>query len=87
MPAKQLDQALEGIKAIAGLGAGAIIIFVVYQFAGVVHADARARAPGSYGGMQANEWISTGLDIVLPSMFVFLAFFGLLAAAIFSRRY
>lgn len=87
MPAKQLNQALEGIKAIAGLGAGAIIIFVVYQFAGVVATDAAARAPGGYGGAEANDWLMTGLDIVLPATFVFLAFFGLLAAAIYSRRY
>jgi len=87
MPAQQLDQALEGIKAIGGLGAGAIVIFVVYRFAGVVLTDAAERAPGGYGGAIANDWIGQGLDIVLPSMFVFLAFFGLLAAAIFSRRY
>lgn len=87
MPATQLDQALEGVKAIAGLGAGAIIIFVVYRFAGVVLTDARSRAPGGYGGIRANDWIMTGLDIILPATFVFLVFFGLLAAAIFSRRY
>lgn len=87
MPAQQLNQALEGIKFFAGLGAGAIVLFVVYMFASVIHADARARAPGGYGGVQANDWISTGLDTVLPAAFLLLGVFGLLATAILSRRY
>lgn len=87
MQARSLNQSLEGIKAIASLGGGAIVIFVVYQYANAIHTDARARAPGGYGGVQANDWIGTGLDVVLPALFLFLVFFGLIMAGIKSRRY
>jgi len=86
MQAQQLDQALEGIKAIGGLAAGAVVLFVVYSYASVILTDARSRAPGGYGGLVANDWINIGLDTVLPAMFLFLAFFGLVATAILSRR-
>lgn len=87
MQAQQLDQALEGIKAIGGLAAGSIVIYIAYVYSSVIHTDARARAPGGYGGMIANDWITTGLTFILPATLVFLAFFGLLVRAIYSRRY
>lgn len=86
MRTKGLRQSLEGIKAIASLGGGAIVLWLVYTIAGVLLADASDRAPGGYGGVEANEWISTGLDTILPAAFLLLVFFGLVASAILSRR-
>lgn len=85
MKTNGLHQSLEGIKAIASLGGGAIVIWLVYSIAGVIMTDAASRAPGGYGGKVANDWLSTGLDSVLPAAFVLLVFFGLVASAILSR--
>jgi len=82
-----LDQALEGIKAVASLFGGAIVLWVVYEFAGVLLVDAKERAPGGSGGVTANDWLNTGLDTMLPLLFLGLVFFGLIASAILSRRY
>lgn len=87
MQARGLGQALEGIKAIASLAGGAIVLYVVYSMANVILVDAADRAPGGYGGAVANDWINTGLDTVLPAVFLGLVFFGLVARAILSRRY
>lgn len=86
MRARGLGQALEGIKAIASLAGGAVVMFVVYVFADTFLIQAKADAPGGYGGVVANEWLSTGLDTVLPATFLGLVFFGLVASAILSRR-
>jgi len=82
-----LGQALEGIKAIASLGGGAVVLWVVYWFGDTILVDASARAPGGSGGAVANDWINTGLDMVLPAAFLLLVFFGLVATAILNRRY
>ncbi len=82
-----LQQPLEGIKAIGGLAAGAIVIYIVTMFAEQLLPDAQAAAPGGYGGQQANQWLNTGLDTVLPLLFLFLVFFGLIAQGVFVRRY
>lgn len=87
MRARGLGQALEGVKAIGGLAGGAIVLWIVYQMAGVILTDAADRAPGGYGGAQANQWLNTGLDTVLPAAFLGLVFFGLVGSAILSRRY
>lgn len=87
MQARALQQPLEGIKAIGGVVGGAVVVYVVYVFASVIHSDARARAPGGYGGVVANDWISIGLDTVLPATFIFLTLFGLIASGVFARRY
>lgn len=87
MRATGLPQPLEGIKAVGGLVAGAIVLWIVYEFAGVLLTDAAERAPGGYGGAVANDWLSTGLDTVLPLVFLMLVFFGLVATAVKSRRY
>lgn len=87
MRATSLDQPLEGIKAFASLAGGAIVLYVVYSFAGVFLDGARTNAPGGFGGVQANDWLTTGLDIVLPAMFVGMVFFGLIASAVYARRY
>jgi hypothetical protein len=87
MRATGLNQAIEGIKAVASLAGGAIVLWVVYEFAGVLLTDAADRAPGGLGGAVTNDWISTGLDSVLPVAFLGLAFFGLIAAGIYSRNY
>lgn len=82
-----LQQALEGIKGIASLAGGAVVLYVVYTITGVFLDDAASRAPGGYGGAQTNVWINTGLDQVLPVAFLLLVFFGLVAAGVLSRGY
>lgn len=86
MRATGLGQALEGIKVIASLGGGAIVLYVVYEFA-VVLELARDEAPGGSGGLVANDWLNTGLDTVLPVALITLAFFGLVSQAILARRF
>lgn len=81
-----LGQALDGIKAIGSLPAGAVVLYVVYRASAFFLDDASARAPGGYGGAQTNVWLNTGLDQVLPVAFLFLAFFGLVAAGVLSGR-
>jgi hypothetical protein len=81
-----LHQALEGIKAVASLVGGAAIIFVVYTVGRPFLNDAAANAPGGYGGAQTTVWLNTGLDRVLPAVFLFLVFFGLVAAGVLSTR-
>jgi len=81
-----LDQALEGIKAVGSLAGGACVLWIVYTIAGVMLDDAAQRAPGGYGGVQANNWLNTGLDQVLPAVFLLLVFFGLVATAVLTRR-
>lgn len=81
-----LGQALEGIQAIGALASGAIVLFLVYRIGGFLLADAKAKAPGGYGGLVANDWFTTGLDVVLPATFLLLVFFGLVAAAVMSRQ-
>jgi len=87
MQARGLGQALEGIKAIGSLAGGAVVLWIVYTVAGVMLDDAAERAPGGYGGIEANQWLTTGLDTILPAVFLALVFFGLVASAILSRRY
>lgn len=87
MRARALRQPLEGIKAIASLAGGAVVLWIVYEFGGRLLDDANASAPGGYGGAVTNTWINTGLDTILPLAFVGLVFFGLIAQAVFSRRY
>lgn len=82
-----LRQSLEGIKALASLGGGAVMLWIVYEFAGVLLDQAAAKAPGGYGGTIANQWLNTGLDVVLPATFLGLMFFGLVAQAVLQRRY
>lgn len=82
-----LNQSLEGIKALASIPAGAICLYVAYEVTGVFLDDAASRAPGGYGGAQANVWINTGLDQVLPVAFLLLVFFGLVMSGVLSRRY
>lgn len=86
MPTRGLNQALEGIKGIGSLAGGACVLWIVYTIAGVMLDDAGKRAPGGYGGIEANNWINTGLDQVLPATFLLLIFFGLVATAVLSRR-
>lgn len=87
MRATGLNQPLAGIKALGGLAVGSIVLYIVYTYANYILTDARERAPVGYGGRVANDWISTGLDIVLPATFLFLVFFGLISAGVLSRRY
>lgn len=87
MRATGLGQSLEFVKAIGSLGAGAVMLWIVYTYAGFVLPEARDRAPGGSGGVQANDWLQTGLDTALPGLFLGLVFFGLIASAIWSRRY
>lgn len=82
-----LGQALEGIKAVASLGGGAIVLWIVYWFGETILANAGDNAPGGGGGVVANDWINTGLDTVLPAAFLLLVFFGLVASAVLNRRY
>lgn len=79
-----LDQALEGIKAVASFVAGAVMLYIVYTTADVFLVDANNRAPGGFGGAEANAWINTGLDQVLPAAFVLLIFFGLVARGVIA---
>lgn len=81
-----LGQALEGIKAIASLAGGAVMLWIVYVFGDQFLPDAASKAPGGYGGIVANGWLNTGLDTVLPLAFLGLVFFGLVASAILSRE-
>lgn len=85
MRATGLGQSLEGIKAIGSLAGGALVIWVVYQIGGQLLSDASAQAPGGYGGAQANAWLNTGLDQILPAAFLALVFFGLVARAVLSQ--
>jgi len=87
MRARGLNQALEGIKAFGSLAGGAVVLYVVYTISDVFLTDAAERAPGGYGGIEANQWLNTGLDSVLPAALVLLVFFGLVSTAILSRRY
>jgi len=84
---RALQQPLEGVKAIGGLAVGAIMTFIVYMFANQLLPEAADGAPGGQGGMIANQWINTGLDTVLPLLFLLLVFFGLVSKAVMSRRY
>lgn len=86
MQARGLQQALEGIKAIASLAGGAVVLWIVYEFGDQLLPKARAAAPGGGGGVQANDWLTTGLDTVLPVLFLGLVLFGLIATAIQARR-
>lgn len=79
-----LDQALEGIKAIGSLAGGALILYIVYMFADVFLVDAANRAPGGYGGVEANTWLTTGADQILPAAFLLLVFFGLVARGVLA---
>jgi hypothetical protein len=85
--ARGLGQALEGIKAFASLGGGAVVLWIVYTFGGVLLPQAADRAPGGYGGVQMNQWFNTGLDTILPLVFLLLVFFGLVGRAVLARRY
>ncbi len=87
MQASGLQQPLEGIKAIASLVGGAIVIWIVYMFGTELLPDAKNAAPGGHGGLEANAWLNTGLDTVLPFLFLALVFFGLVMQAVLSRRY
>lgn len=87
MRADGLRQSIAGIKAIGGLGGGVIIMWMVYEYASFLLVEAGDNAPGGYGGAVANDWLNTGLDVVLPATFLGLVFFGLVASAIYSRRY
>jgi hypothetical protein len=85
--AAALNQPLEGMKALGGLAGAAIVLWIVYSFADVLLVDASNRAPGGYGGAVANQWLNTGLDTLLPALFLLLVFFGLVARAVIARRY
>lgn len=87
MRASGLQQPLEGIKAIGSLAGGAIVLWIVYMFGSELLPDAKTSAPGGYGGLEANAWLNTGLDTVLPFLFLALVFFGLVMQAVMSRRY
>lgn len=87
MRARGLRQSIAGIKGIAGLAGGAIVIWIVYVYAGFLLVDAEDQAPGGFGGIVANEWLNVGLDVVLPATFVGLVLFGLIMDAVYSRRY
>lgn len=87
MRATGLDQSLELIKAVGSLAAGSVVLWIVYVYAEFILPRARAAAPGGKGGVQANDWLNTGLDTALPALFLGLVFFGLIASAIWSRRY
>lgn len=87
MRAQGLGQALEGIKAFASLAGGAIVLWVVYAVAELLLPEADAGTPGGLGGAQMNDWFTTGLDSLLPALFLGLVFFGLIAAALRSRRF
>lgn len=82
-----LRQPLEGIKALGSLAGGAIILWIVITFADYLLGDARTTAPGGYGGVIANNWLTTGVETVLPLLLLGLVFFGLIAQAVFRRRY
>ena len=86
MRAEGLGQSLEFIKALGSLAIGALLLFIVYTIANIWMADARAYAPGGSGGLIANDWLATGLDLVLPATFLFLVFFGLIGKALLSGR-
>lgn len=81
-----LGQALEGIKAIGSLAAGAVVLWLVYAISDPLLAESRSRAPGGYGGLTGADWLSTGLDSILPAAFLLLVFFGLVATAALSRE-
>lgn len=87
MRATGLGQALEGVKAIASLAGGAVVLWIVYTIGSYYLDDAASNAPGGYGGAVANDWINVGLDQVLPATFLGLVFFGMVASAILSRRW
>lgn len=85
MRARGLQQSLEGIKAIASLFGGAIVLWLVYEVAGLLLPGARDAAPGGLGGVKMNDWFTTGLDVGLPALFLGLVFFGLVATAVIAR--
>jgi hypothetical protein len=85
--ARGLAQPLEGIKALGAAAGGAIILWIVITFKGELLVDARASAPGGSGGVVANQWLTTGVEVVLPLLFLLLIFFGLIAQAVLNRRY
>lgn len=72
------------VKLLASAGVGAIVLYAIYTAADPLLADARQRAPGGLGGMQANTWFQTALDI-LPGIFLFCAFFGFIVIAVYER--
>lgn len=82
---RPLGQALGFIKLVASLGGGAIMVWVVWQVGYPLLDDAKAAAPGGYGGLIANDWIRTGME-VLPILFLALAFFGFIALAVYQRE-
>lgn len=70
------------MKGIAGLVGGAVVLWIVYEFASVFLPQARDNAPGGYGDVLMNNWFGVGLDTVLPLAFLGLFFFGMVAQGI-----
>lgn len=71
-------------KLIGSLGVGAAIIYAVYAAGVPILNDAEAAAPGGMGGVEANNWFTTGLEI-LPAIFLLCGFFGFIAIAVYER--
>jgi hypothetical protein len=74
--------AMEGIKLVASLAAGAVVIAIVYQFAIYLELASKHTTHG-LGGAQTNQWLNTGLDVVLPGAFLGLTFFGFVSYAVY----
>lgn len=86
MAAARLGQALGFVKLTASLLGGAVILWMFYPALFMILDEAKAQAPGGYGGLEANQWLRTGAE-QLPTVFLLLAFFGYVSLAVFQRRY
>jgi hypothetical protein len=82
----RLGQALGFIRLVASLLGGALMLWMFFPAFDMIMSGAAERAPGGYGGMEANRWLQTGAN-QLPIVFLLLGFFGFIALAVFQRRY
>lgn len=77
-------QAIGILRLFLSLGVGAIVIWIVTLVADPVldHADAASTDTTS---TQGTQWLQEGIDFI-PIIFLFVAFFGLIAYSVYSRR-
>lgn len=77
-------QSIGIIHFFVSLGVGAIVFWIVSEIGSPILSGAESATTNGTAN-QATGWLQTGLDY-LPMIFLFIAFFGITALAVFQRR-
>lgn len=76
-------QSIGIIHFFVSLGVGAIVLWIVQKIGSPILSGAETATTNGTAN-QATNWLQTGVDY-LPMIFLFIAFFGITALAVFQR--